>query len=324
MRTLAWVVAALLVAGCSRKSVTDEAIEASKEHKKDSGAEVPSSTPGATLLASGQNVPMDLHVDDTHVCWLNEGRRAEGEPGLYCLPKSGGTPKQIVPGKGVYSLATDAEFIYWTVPEAMSLYKAPKNGGEPVTLATDQENLSTLVLDDAYVYWTGNEDVWRIEKAGGKPKSVASKLSTPGGLQVDEGFVYFYSVIAGKLARAPKKGGAAKVVVAEDRATLHAFFVDGANVYWTFGSEKKMEIDRQPKAGGKPVQVVTGQDPPVDIKQDGANIYWTTGDAILKVAKDGGAVTPVVPKVDRALSIAVDGSFVYWSDRIGRVQKAPK
>lgn len=144
------------------------------------------------------------------------------------------------------------------------------------------------------------------------------------GWQVDDAYVYFYSVMAGKLARAPKKGGPAKVVVAEDRATLHAFFVDAANVYWTFGSEKKMEIDRQPKSGGKPTQVVTGQDPPMDIEQDATHIYWTTGDAIFKVAKTGGAVTPVVEKVDRALSLAVDASFVYWSDRIGRVQKAPK
>ncbi|MHB8874479.1 MAG: hypothetical protein ACYC8T_12395 [Myxococcaceae bacterium] len=324
MRTIAWLTAVVLLAGCSRKSATDEAIEASKEHKKDAGAGLPGATPGATLLVAGQNVPMDLHVDDSHLCWVNEGRRAEGVAGLFCLPKGGTEPKLIAPGKGIYGIAIDADQVYWTVPEAFSVFKAPKGGGEPTTVAADQESLSTLALDVGSVYWTGKEDVWAIEKAGGKPRSVASKLSTPGGLQVDDGFTYFYSVIAGKLARAPKKGGPAKVVVAEDRATLHAFLVDEAALYWSFGSQAKMEINRMPKGGGKVVQVVTGQDPPVDIEQDATHLYWTTGDAILKVAKSGGGASTVVEKVDRALSLAVDGSFVYWTDRVGRVQKAPK
>ncbi len=324
MRTVAWLVGLLAVAGCSRKSATEEAIIASKVHKLDAGAEAPPATAGATLLASGQNVPLDLHVDDTHLCWINEGRRAEGVPGVFCMKKGGGTPVQLASGKGIYSIATDAENVYWTVPESYQLMKAPKGGGEAVAVATEQEGLSTVMLDGANVYWTGKEDIWAQPKSGGKPRAVSSKLATPGGLQLDDGYAYVYSVMAGKVARAPKKGGASKVVLSEERATLHYFLVDDASLYWTFGAEKKMEIDRMPKGGGKATQVVAGQDPPVDIRLDGDSIYWTTGDAILRVAKAGGPVSPVVDKVDRALSLAVDGTSVYWSDRIGRIQKAPK
>ncbi len=320
MRVLLGLLAvSLALTGCKNKF---EERRAAAEANQDAGG-VSAAPPTATLLTWGQNVPRDLWLDEQNLYWLNEGRRSEGEPGIFKLPKAGGTAVKLVSGKGIHAIALDEGHLYFIHPEGGSVNRVSKAGGAVEPLATEQENLAALAVDDTDVYWTSAEGIWRAPKAGGKSAEVVPKISIPSGLAVDEANVYWYSVMSGKLARAPKKGGAPKPLLSED-VTLHAFFLDQDSLYWSYGSEKKAEVKRMPKGGGKVEQVVKGEQVPSDFATDQSSVYWTSGEAIFKAAKSGGASSVVVDKTDRASDVAVDGSFVYWTDRIGRVQRAPK
>lgn len=320
---LALGLAVTLALACNSEKESSKLIAASKERERDAGTVSPA-PPNATVITAGQNVPRDLHQDGDSLYWVNEGRRAEGLPGVFKVSKSGGEAVTLFQGKGVQALALDDANVYWTNAENGTVMRVPKSGGSPVAVAAEQDNVAAIAVDATHVYWIAGEAIVRVEKEGGKPpKPVVEGFGQPTGLAVDDAFVYSYSTLSGKLSRVPKKGGAAKPVVTED-VTLHAFFADDRFLYWSIGSEGKAELKRLAKAGGKPSSVVTGQSIPGGLAQDGSSIYWTNGDAIFRADKSGGGATKIVDKTDRAISLAVDATNVYWTDRMGRVQKLPK
>ncbi len=318
MRRLAAI--ALVLLGCKDKY--REAARAAAA-ARDAGHLLQPQPASATLLAHGQNVPRDLQTDGTHLYWLNEGRRAEGKSGLFKMPKDGGDVVELASGRGIFALAFDADSVYFLVPENLSVHKVPKSGGAATTLATEQEGLSAIAVDESHVYWAGAEGVFRVAKSGGRVETVAQNLSVPNGLFVDGQHAYWYSPMAGKLARVVKKGGKPTPLVSED-VTLHTFFIDDAWLYWSFGSEKKAQLKRMSKNGGKPETIVAGQDVPADFAVDGQHVYWNTPDAIFRVPKGGGQAEKVVDGLDRATDLTVDDRYVYWTDRIGRIQRVAK
>jgi len=162
-----------------------------------------------------------------------------------------------------------------------------------------------------------------VPKGGGKAAVVAS-ATIPDFLVADSSNVYWYSTISGVLSKAGKKGGGSGIKVhADDQHTLHTFFIDGNDLFVSYGSEKQMTIQRLPKTGGKPVPIVEGQDPANGFAIDAQNVYWSTDDTIFKVPRNGGSATKVVDKCEHAHDIAVDSQYIYWTDRT-RVQRMPK
>jgi hypothetical protein len=315
------VALALWSIGCTESESRRLAREA-QNRPPDAGVEALPYPPEATLLATGQNVPRNLQADATHLYWLNEGRRAEGQAGVFRVSKQGGEAQTLFEGKGVDTIAVDDAHVYFIVPEREVVYRVPKSGGEPEAYAPEQEGLSALVLDQDYAYWSGGEGLVRMPKAGGKPQVVVTGLAPPVGLGVDGQNLYWYSAITGDLMKAPKKGGKPKPFHSEE-LTLHSFFVDQGDLYWTFGSDKKAEI-RRAAAAGKPAKVVGGQSIPIELATDDRYVYWTTGDQVVRAPKDGGEAQVVVAKTDRSIGVAVDGAAVYWTDRAGRIQKVKK
>lgn len=279
--------------------------------------------PGATLLGSGQNSPRLLQVEGDTLFWMNEGGRAVGAPGLFKVPKAGGPTVALMQEPDLMAMAADASAVYWLAPRVGKVGKVPRGGGAPEVLAETTGIVRGMAIDDTDVFWAENEAIYRVSKAGGKVATVVT-AAVPDFLNVDGTHVYYYSTITGVILRAPKKGGAAVKVHSDDQHTFHTFFIDGPDLFVSFGAEKKMEIQRLPKTGGKPVTVVDGQDPASDFAIDGANIYWITEDDIFKVPRNGGASTKVAQKLEHGRDLAVDDRFLYLSDRSGRVEKLPK
>ncbi|MBI3182834.1 MAG: DUF5050 domain-containing protein [Myxococcales bacterium] len=319
MRKGACFLALLALAGCKDKY--REAAESARA--RDAGSQVGPMPERATLLAHGQNVPRDLQLDGQNLYWLNEGRRAEGTPGIYRIPKSGGEVSELVSGRGIHAIAVDDVSVYFLHPEQGTVSAVPKLGGEARTLASEQENLGALAVDDSHVYWTATEGIFRVEKAGGKVSPVVNNLSQLSGLSVDDSHVYWYALMAGKLARAPKKGGPPTQLVSEE-VTLHSFFIDQGHLYWSFGSEKKAQLKRMAKSGGRAEQVVAGQEVPAEFAFDDGHVYWNTESEVFRAPKSGGPAEKVLEGADRALDIAVDASHLYWTDRSGRIQRVSK
>lgn len=326
MRTqirLAGLCLALSVAACHEESAADRAIREAKNKPPDAGVSAQAVPARATLLASGQNVPRSLVVEGGQLFWLNEGRRAEGKPGIYSVSASGGEVKTLFGGGGVETILVDDQFVYWIQPEQEVVMKVSKSGGAPQTVLTEQVGLSSFVQDKDALYWTSSDGLVRFPKAGGKPKQLATGMSPPVGLAMDGNGFYWYSAIQGDLFKVPKSGGTPKSILHQE-LTLHDFLLDGGYLYWALGSQGKTEFRRVSTAGGKAQTLCTGQSIPVAMAADEGHLYWTTGDTIMRVAKAGGSPDKVVDGADRALSIAVDGSSVYWTDREGRVEKVAK
>ncbi len=317
------VVLGVALAACKSENKFKQMADSANQ-ARDAGESVQPQPPTATLIAWGQNTPRDLWVDDDGLYWLNEGRRVDGSPGIYRVNKSGGEVTALSKSSSVYAIAVDASSVYWIDPQNDRVVKVPKNGGAETVLVQDVPNLRALALDDTHVYFGGNDWLGRVAKGGGKLELLHENVQMPDLLVVGQGSLYWYSSMSGKVARTGTRGGAAKAFYANDQNTLAAMFLDGADLFLSWGSEKKMEVNRLPLSGGKPTPVVTGQDPAVDFAIDGDAIYWGTSDTISKVSRSGGSATQVVEGIDRLSDLAVDGAFVYWTDRIGRVQKLPK
>src|SRR5687767_14378884 len=129
-------VLAALAVGCKAKSrdLADQALA----KKLDAGqGTAPPYPPEAEVLCSGQNVPRSLRADATHLYWLNEGSRAEGEAGIFKVAKSGGAPEKLSGGAGSHELAMDDTTIFWVMPRQGDVRKIPKAGGTAEDVATE-------------------------------------------------------------------------------------------------------------------------------------------------------------------------------------------
>jgi hypothetical protein len=279
--------------------------------------------PNATLLAHTQNAPRGLQVQGNTVFWLNQGGRAVGQKGVFGVALNGGPVTTITSGApDIMAMAADNDSVYWLAPREGKIMKAARSGGAATELASTTGISRGLVIDDNDVFWAENGAIYRVPKAGGKAVQVA-EAGIPDGLQVDESSVYWYSTLTGQVYRAAKKGGKAAKVHEDDKHTLHMFFVDGPDLFVSFGADEKMVIQRVPKGGGAATTIIEGQKPGFDFAVDAQNLYWITEDDIRKVPRSGGAMTKVVDKLEHGKDVAVDGANVYWADRT-RIQKMPK
>jgi len=279
--------------------------------------------PNATLLATSQNAPRALQVVGDSVVWLNQGGRPVGEKGVFSVSGPGAPVKaHATGGTDILAVAADSTAVYWLAPREGKIYKQARGGGEVQTVAETEGLTRAMVIDDTDVYWAENEAIYRVPKAGGKVQTV-SPAGLPDVLAVDEAFVYWYSSVQGVLNRVPKKGGARAKVHADDQHTLHTFFIDGNDLFVTYGSESAMVIQRLPKAGGAAVTVADKLQAGTDFAIDGSNIYWITEDDIWKVPRSGGSATKAVEKLRHGTDVAVDDRYIYWADRT-RIQRVAK
>ena len=279
--------------------------------------------PTATLLATGQNAPRGLVVAGDSVFWVSQGGRPVGEKGVFSVGAPGAPVKAYTTGgTDILAMAADADAVYWLAPREGKIYKKPRSGGEVQTLAETDGMTRGLIIDDTDVFWSENEAIYRVPKAGGKTQTV-SPAGLPDVLAVDDTFIYWYSSVAGVLNRAPKKGGKAAKVHADDQHTLHTFFIDGNDLFVTWGSENAMVIQRLPKSGGAAVTVADKLQAGTDFAIDGTNVYWITEDDIWKVPRSGGAASKAVEKLRHGFDVAVDDKYLYWAERT-RIERIAK
>ena len=324
MRTSALVSCAftlLLALGCG-ESASKRAIREIANRPPDAGVVLPMPAT-ATLLASGQNIPRNLIVNEGYLYWMNEGLRAEGKPGIFRVATSGGQVQTLWEGKGVEGIAIANGSVFAIVPREEQVLRIPKAGGKAEVVVSEHAGLSAIAADASYVYWTSEEGIVRVPHQGGTPKPILTGLVPPVGLSLDRGTLYWYSAIDGKVMRAPVSGGTPRKWLAPE-LTLHQYFVDNGDFFFALGSQGKVEIRRSSAAGGSPATIAGGQMIPVDFAADGSNVYWTTGDAVMRAPRNGGTAVAVVTGTDRSIGVAVDQSSVYWTDRGGRIQKVAK
>jgi hypothetical protein len=149
-------------------------------------------------LATTQNNPWGIAVDDARIYWVNDGPTGSVES----CPKTGCGASNTL----------------------------------KVQLATNQAGARTVAVDGTHVYWvtqtTGT--VMRCAKAGcnNQPETLSSGLQNPHGVAVDGTFVYFTERNVNAVKKVPKAGGATTLVAGNQFGAFNVV-VDDRAIYWT-------------------------------------------------------------------------------------------
>lgn len=298
--------------------------------------ETPPPEPAGTvrILASGQDEPRALVIDDTAVYWVNHGSEVGYTGQVMRMDKTGGVvtalaSNQLVPE----GIAVDGAFVYWTNRASDSgkgqVLKVAKGGGVPTVLVDGLSYPTGLNIDADYVYWNSyfTNDVRRVAKLGGAVTTLTKMPSSDPlltGIAVDSGDVYFMSGVLDSVYSVPKTGGVATRRASHTRGTHTGpggIVVDGTDVFFTGHSEGA--LGRLDMTTGMFTSLFSGQYNlrfiAVDDKRVYAARYGSSGPrqpgAILSVPRAGGPGS-VLTEMDRGgpWGIAVDAKHVYFTN----------
>ena len=223
-----------------------------------------------TTLASEQNYPDSIAVDDANVYWANQTTGRLRKTGL-----AGGPPVDVFSATGfaIYGVAVDATHVYWTGSD--KLFAMPVAGGAPATLAsgldapggialvgdevvvrvaqaidqvptaggavtvvTTAQKPQAIAADAANVYWTESDSgaVMQAPRAGGTPITLATGQNEPFGIAVDDRFVYWVTFFGDTIMRCPIGGGGVEQLAKDVHGPV-AIAVDDTHIVWgSFGS----------------------------------------------------------------------------------------
>jgi hypothetical protein len=213
---------------------------------------------GAPLtIASGQNTPNLIAVDDANVYWTANAGTNGGA--VLSAPLSGvvdgGAPVTLFAGSyPIIDLAIDSTSIYfaqsgcyetasdYVCSEAISSLPlaalAAGDAGAPTFLAGDHA-AEGLAVGPADVYWTTsskcqpdagcNDNVESVPLGGGTPVTLASHLSLGGAIAVDD--ARLYAAGFSSLLGVPLDGGAITTLASNVQPA--ALAQNAATVYWT-------------------------------------------------------------------------------------------
>lgn len=140
-------------------------------------------------LASGQDRPRGIALDEVSVYWTNQGGR------VMRVDRAGNEAPVVLAERqaGPLGLALDGGYVYWVNETAGTVMRAPKQGGAARVLVRSTAGLRELAVDEVHVYWTSPDDglVLRARKEGGAAEVVASGQRNPHGVAVDGQAVYW-------------------------------------------------------------------------------------------------------------------------------------
>jgi hypothetical protein len=303
-RQVIWSAVMMLAAAGCAGAASDEA-----------GQRVTASSLGAgtpVVLATGQEQPGNLVVDDTRVYWSRAGNAAS-DGSIASVPQSGGSVTVLASGQNVpFGLAVDASNVYWTNFDAGGqegqVVSVPKTGGKTQVLADRLTAPREIFVDALDIYFLTDASLMVLSKAGGPPLAIAP-ATCPNTLVGDATSLYWVENCVlfppQGIVRVSKLGG---VPLFLSTAAPGALAVDATNLY--FGANQSLATINK-LVGGVPWPLAEGAAGPVAV--DDRYIYWIASPNLQRTAKLGGATTTIATDA-RAQAIAVDAHNVYWLD----------
>jgi hypothetical protein len=253
-------------------------------------------------LATGENNPHDLTVDDENVYFC---LHYDASPGRIAkVPKAGGLRQLLAQGNfnyGVGRVTSDGTFVYY-VTSFNAVYRVFAAGGTPTILAAGpyNSNVVDLAEDGGEIFWV-NDGIWN--------SNYTAKL--PDTAYVARGFVSGSSNLG-------------RVTLKEGLDPQYRLTVDRTNVYFIDGSF----VYKTSRAGGPTVElapIAPASGTIVDMHTDGQHVYFADLTGVYRVPVGGGSVETLTSGWGSLRSIALSNTDVYFTDFAGgAVLKRPK
>ena len=286
-----------------------------------------------TVLASAQETPTLLALDDDAVYWSSQGSPPAATGSVNRVPRGGGEVTVIASNQAIaLGVAVDATSIYWVTlgltPGSGTVMMAPKQGGPAITLAEGQASPFRVARDGDWLYWTNRGDPPNFQDGGVKrisvvdpnasPEELVVVPGSPSSLCVGQDAVFFTVLGSGDMAdgslRALPKNGGPVTVLADGLVSPGALLCLQTNVYfrtWT-------SILSIPVAGGAPTTIVGDMtEPAIRLASDGASLYWPTASSaspsVEAAALDGSSRRTIASAQTGLIDVAVDDASVYWT-----------
>ena len=280
-------------------------------------------------LATGQQVPFRLAVDDRWVFWTTRGKPCDGA--IVRLAKGGGAPAPLVTGEDDPTyLVIDADTLYWAA--ARTIRSIRKDGTAPLVVAGGLAGPEAVAVDSERVYFRAHHPTAGVAliaapRAGGATSVLASGHAVRG-VAVDGQHVYFTTndFPGAGVFRVEKRIGATPTAIARDQLHAWGILLDGERVYWTdYGlqgqdgavfSALKDGSDRRTLARTQVESIGAGGAPTVAV--DETHVYWVESDyergRVMRVRKGGSEITVLAADQKGPNGVAVDRCGVYWSN----------
>jgi hypothetical protein len=208
------------------------------------------------VLADGLDSPKSIAVRGDVVVWTDYGDGLDGGAVRWLTLDDRRVVTLAERQKQPTSVSIDKEYVYWVNhgvkrPDYFkdgSVVRARLGGGSaPTVLAVEQRLASSLVMDDAAIYWVTVIDygdssshgvLWKQLKTGGPIVELASwKWNEAAYLALDETHVYWLAPMRLMLFRVRKDGAGEEQLMTEDivgpAAMASSLVVDERCVYWT-------------------------------------------------------------------------------------------
>ena len=149
-------------------------------------------TPSPEIIAANVGVPLLMKFYGDSIFW-----RTFHE--IYRVHKDGGAVYTLVSGiEHEASFAVDGQYVYYTRDDSfIGIYKVPIGGGVSTQIvdlkAIDPTvvGMGELAIDATYIFFTSDENLWRVPKTGGTPVLIEVQTNidlTP--IWVDDQYVY--------------------------------------------------------------------------------------------------------------------------------------
>ena len=240
---------------------------------------------GATVtLASGQDTPRGLIIDDTYVYFANYSNVGS----VQRVPKSGGAAPTVVAANQYYPyrMAVNGTTLFFTNDSTGGNVSSVAKGGGPVTVvAASQSSPRGIAVDATNVYWSTYQQVESMLTGGGGLVKVSMAEEFPFALTSDAANLYWYDEYMDAVRSAPKTGGSVSTLTTMPTSHDHggrAIAVDASFVY--FNDRVGNTVQKVSKNGGVPVVVATANGP-TGIALDQSYVYFTNqGDGTIRRA----------------------------------------
>jgi hypothetical protein len=201
---------------------------------------------------------------------------------------------------------------------------------QPVALTDYQDAVSSLAVDDAYVYWTNNNTVNRISLNGGATSVLSSSEGLAREMTINADSVFWFDELADRLRQVKFVNGTPSTLI-PGYQYAYGMAANQTQFFWVSPFDK--QINTVTLANGLKYTLATTTGYPLDLKIDSANVYWTeytpsTSISIKRMPLLGGtpvvlATVPESLSTPMVLRFDIDAAYAYWIDDTNSLKKVP-